>query len=117
MTANQLLTKASSLHIAKAAMRVSRLVLMLFLVAQLFDGLFTYVAVSAVGTHAEGNVFLASWMGLLGPGPTLFAAKLLAATAGIFVYYRGMHGLLAGLTALYGLVAIGPWLVVYRAWP
>jgi hypothetical protein len=56
-------------------------------------------------------------MDLLGPGPTLVAAKVVAATAGIFVYYRGMHSLLAGLTALYGLVAIGPWLLVYRAWP
>ncbi len=102
---------------ATVAMRVSRLVLLLFLVAQLFDGLFTYVAVSAVGIHAEGNIFLAGWMDLVGPGPTLLAAKLVAATAGIFVYYRGMHRLLAGLTALYGLVAIGSWLVVYRTWP
>ena len=98
-------------------MRASRLVLLLFLVAQGFDGLFTYVAVSAVGTHAEGNILLASWMDRVGPGPTLFAAKLVAVLAGMFVYYRGMHGLLATLTALYGLVAIGPWLIVYRAWP
>jgi hypothetical protein len=98
-------------------MRVSRLVLLLFLVAQLFDGLFTYVAVNAVGTQAEGNILLATWMNIVGPGPTLFAAKLVAATGGVFVYYRGMHKLLASLTALYGLVAIGPWLVVYQTWP
>lgn len=113
----QSLMRASSLHMASVAMRVSRLVLLLFLAAQLLDGLFTYVAVSAVGTQAEGNVILATWMNLVGPGPTLFTAKLVAAMAGLFVYYRGMHRLLAGLTALYGLVAIGPWLVVYRAWP
>lgn len=98
-------------------MRVSRLVLLLFLGAQLLDGLFTYVAVIAVGTHAEGNLLLAAWMDLLGPGPTLFGAKLVAASAGVFVYYCGMHRLLAGLTVLYGLVAIGPWLFVYRTWP
>jgi hypothetical protein len=102
---------------ASVAMRVSRLVLLLFLVAQLFDGLFTYVAVSAVGTQAEGNIILATWMDLVGPGLTLFTAKLVAALAGVFVYYRGMHRLLAGLTVLYGVVAIGPWLVVYRTWP
>lgn len=113
----QSLNRASSLHMATVAMRVSRLVLLLFLVAQLFDGVFTYVAVSAVGTQAEGNWILAAWMNLVGPGPTLFTAKLVAATAGVFVYYRGMHRLLAGLTALYGLVAIGPWLVVYQTWP
>jgi len=102
---------------AVVAMRVSRLVLLLFLVAQMFDGLFTYVAVSAVGTQAEGNFILATWMNLVGPGPTLLVAKVVAALAGVFVYYRGMHRLLAGLTALYGVVAIGPWLMVYRAWP
>ena len=102
---------------AKVAMRISRLVLLLFLVAQLFDGLFTYVAVSAVGTQAEGNIILVTWMNLVGPGPTLLVAKLVAGLAGVFVYSRGMHRLLAALTALYGVVAIGPWLMVYRAWP
>jgi hypothetical protein len=98
-------------------MRGSRVVLLLFLVAQMFDGLFTYVAVNAVGTHVEGNAFLAAWMNLIGPGPTLVTAKCVAALAGVFVYYRGMHNLLAGLTALYGLAAIGPWLFVYQTWP
>lgn len=98
-------------------LRASRLVLMLFLVAQIFDGLFTYTAVSAVGLQAEGNVLLKTWMALAGPGPTLFVAKCVAAAAGLLVYYRGMHRLLAGLTVIYALVAIGPWLVVYRTWP
>lgn len=98
-------------------MQVSRVVLLLFLAAQLLDGLFTYVAVSAVGVRAEGNMLLATWMELVGPGPTLVVAKLVAAGAGVLVYHRGMHGLLATLTVLYGVVAIGPWLAVYRAWP
>lgn len=98
-------------------MRLSRLVLLLFLVAQMFDGVFTYVAVDAVGVHVEGNALLATWMNLIGPGPTLVAAKAVAALAGLFVYSRGMHRLLAGLTALYGVLAIGPWLVVYQTWP
>lgn len=102
---------------ASLVMRLSRLVLLLFLLAQLFDGVFTYVAVSAVGFHAEGNVLLKTWMGLVGPGPTLVAAKLIAGAAGVLVYCHGMHRLLAGLTMLYALVAIGPWLAVYRAWP
>lgn len=98
-------------------MRVSRLVLLLFLVAQVFDGLFTYVAVSAVGIGAEGNMLLAGWMELVGPGPTLVVAKLAAGAAGLLVYYRGMHRLLATLTVLYGAVAIGPWLLVFHTWP
>lgn len=105
------------MHVASDTMRVSRLVLLLFLAVQLLDGLFTYVAVSAVGPHAEGNVLLKTWIVLAGPGPTLLVAKLVAAGAGIFVYYQGMHRLLAALTVLYAVAAIGPWLAVYRAWP
>lgn len=99
------------------AVRLSRLVLLLFLVAQAFDGVFTYVAVSAVGTRAESNAFLAFFMTLIGPGPALFLAKSIAIAAGAFVYKRGLHGLLAGLTALYAGAAIGPWLYVYVSWP
>jgi hypothetical protein len=98
-------------------MRVSRLVLLLFVAAQAFDGVFTYVAVSAVGTHAESNTLLAMWMTLIGPGPALVLAKSIAVAAGAFVYHRGLHGLLAGLTAIYAAAAIGPWLYVYLSWP
>jgi hypothetical protein len=91
-------------------MRLSRLVLLLFLVAQLWDGIFTWVAVDAHGVSAEGNVVLATWMVLVGPATTLVAAKLLAAAGGIFLYVRGVHSVLAGLTALYAVGAIGPWL-------
>jgi hypothetical protein len=98
-------------------MRLSRLVLLLFLVAQAFDGVFTYVAVSAVGPHAESNQLLVFWMALIGAGPALFLAKSVAVAAGAFVYHRGLYGLLAGLTALYAAAAIGPWLYVYASWP
>jgi hypothetical protein len=98
-------------------MRFSRVILLLFLAAQAFDGVFTYVAVSAVGTRAESNALLVTWMGLIGPGPALFLAKSIAILAGAFVYRRGLHGLLAGLTVVYAAAAIGPWLYVYVYWP
>jgi hypothetical protein len=106
-----------ALRYAGVVVKVPRLILLLFLVAQLCDGIFTYVAVSAVGIAAEGNALLAVWMGLVGPGATLFAAKSIAAGAGLLVYYRGLHGLLAGLTAFYAAAAVGPWLAVYATWP
>lgn len=100
-----------------AVVKPSRLILLLFLLAQLCDGIFTYAAVSAVGLAAEGNVLLATWMGIAGPGPTLVAAKVLAALAGLLVYARGMHGVLAGLTAFYAAAAVGPWVFVFASWP
>ena len=96
---------------------VPRLVLLLFLTAQLVDGVFTYVAVSIYGPGAEANVILAVWMALIGPAPTLLVAKAIAAGAGVLVYRRGLHGVLAALTAVYATVAVGPWLHVYATWP
>ena len=95
-------------------MQLSRLVLLLFLAAQMWDGIFTYVAVTVHGLAAEGNLVLASWMAIIGPAPTLLTAKLGAAAGGVLLYKRGVHGMLAGLTLLYALWAIGPGLAVYH---
>ena len=94
-------------------MRLSRLVLLLFLAAQFWDGVFTWVAVDAHGVSAEGNMLLAACMALAGPTPTLLAAKLGAAAGGVLLYAYGVHGILAGLTLLYAVTAIGPWLAHY----
>jgi hypothetical protein len=94
-------------------MRPARMVLLLFLVAQLWDGIFTWVAVDSHGVAAEGNSILATWMLLAGPAPTLLAAKIGAAAGGVLLYARGVHAILAGLTLLYVVGAIGPWLVHY----
>jgi hypothetical protein len=96
-------------------MLIPRVVLLLFLAAQAFDGVFTYVAVGAYGLAAEGNALMATWMALVGPAPALFAAKILAAAGGILLYVRGVHRTLALLTMLYAVGAIAPWLLIFRA--
>jgi hypothetical protein len=94
----------------------TRLVLLVFLVVQVFDGLFTYVAVDALGIAAEGNRLLAALMSGVGPLPTLIGAKVTAAAGGLLLYVRGWHRVLALVTVIYALVAIAPWLVVYVSW-
>jgi hypothetical protein len=94
----------------------SRLILLLFLAAQAFDGVFTYFAVEAHGVTAEGNLLLGTWMGLIGTLPTLVGAKLIAAAGGLLLYLHGVHRILAGLTLVYAGAAIGPWLVIIRNW-
>lgn len=94
----------------------TRLVVLLFVALQGFDGLFTYVAVNALGIGVEGNRLLASVMASLGPLPALVVAKSVAAAAGLLLYARGWHATLASVTAFYALAAIGPWLVVYVTW-
>jgi hypothetical protein len=94
-------------------MVVSRVMLLLFLTAQGFDGLFTYTAVHAYGLHAEGNMLIATWMALIGPAAALFGAKAVAGACGVLLYARGLHRTLSFLTIVYLVGAIGPWLMVF----
>jgi hypothetical protein len=91
-----------------------QLVFVLFLVAQVCDGLLTYAAVDLFGIAAEGNPLLVTWMGLVGPEPALLGAKLLASGCGILLYLVGTHRVLLGLTVFYGAAAVGPWLAIYH---
>jgi hypothetical protein len=92
----------------------SHLVLAIFLVAQAYDGIFTYVAVHGYGIVAEGNVLLATWIDLIGAGPAILGAKLLAASCGVLLYCLGVRRALVALTAFYIVAAIAPWLVIFR---
>jgi hypothetical protein len=109
------MSRAPVLAVVPEVMVSARVVLILFLVVQACDGIFTYVAVRADGIAAEGNMVLATWMMLVGPAPTLFAAKLVAAACGVLLYVRGVHRVLALLTILYTLGAIGPWIFVLQS--
>jgi hypothetical protein len=91
-----------------------RFILLLFLVAQVCDGLLTYAAVAVLGVVGEGNLLLASAMHLAGAGPALLAAKTLAAVCGVLLYVRGFYAILGVLTGLYMLLAITPWLVIFH---
>ena len=82
------------------------LVLAIFLVAQAYDGLFTYVVVEAYGVFAEGNMLLATWIELVGAGPAIFGAKLMAASCGVVLHCLGVQRALLGLTVFYAIAAI-----------
>lgn len=88
------------------------LILAIFVVLQLADGLITFQAVRLFGTAAEGNPLLAAWMIVVGAGPALLGAKLVACGCAAFLYRCGRHRVLAGLVTLYLLAAVGPWLHV-----
>ena len=91
-----------------------RLVLLIFLVAQVFDGLLTYTAVAVLGVVDEGNLLLATAMQVAGAGPALLVAKTLATCCGVLLYARGLYGVLGILTGIYMLGAITPWLLVFH---
>ena len=87
-------------------------VLVLFLLAQCFDGVFTYVGVVSFGIHIEANPVIAALMMAFGHGPALAGAKIVAGTLGILLHVREVHGAVAALTAFYAVAAIGPWTAI-----
>ena len=87
-------------------------VLVAFLLAQCFDGVFTYVGVITYGLAIEANPLLSTLMGLLGHGVALTGAKVVAATLGIGLHLRQIHGAVAVLALFYFTVAIFPWIII-----
>ena len=84
-------------------------VLVAFLLTQVFDGAFTYMGVMMFGLGIEANPVIASLMVHLGHGPALMTAKLVAAVLGIGLHLRGTHGAVAVLAAFYVTAAVLPW--------
>ena len=86
--------------------------LAIFVILQVADGVLTYAAVEQFGSAAEGNPIVATWIVLTGAAPALVGAKLLACACGGVLYAAGVHRILAGLSALYLLAAVVPWLQI-----
>jgi uncharacterized membrane protein len=84
----------------------------LFLLAQCFDGVFTYVGVASFGIGIEANPIIAALMNTFGHGAALAGAKLVAGTLGILLHLREIHGAVALLTGFYVAAAIVPWTAI-----
>ena len=83
-------------------------VIVVFLIAQVLDGAFTYLGVAAFGL-TEGNPIIAYYMKHHGVGPSLTVAKALAVACSMVLHLIGMHRTLALLTLLYLSLAVLPW--------
>ena len=83
-------------------------VILLFLISQVLDGVFTYLGVSAFGL-SEGNPIIAYYMTHHGVGPSLTVAKMLAVVCSMVLHLLGMHRTLGLLTLMYLSMAVLPW--------
>jgi hypothetical protein len=92
--------------------RFGDVVLVLFLLAQCFDGVFTYVGVRTFGIEAEANPLIAAMMLEFGAGAALIGAKSVAGILGIALHIRRVHGAVAGLTLFYVAIAVAPWTAI-----
>jgi hypothetical protein len=87
------------------------IVVVLFLIAQLLDGVFSYLGIGAFGV-SEGNPLIAHYIHYVGLGASLTAAKILAVVCAMVLHLLGFHRVLACLTLLYLSLAILPWTVL-----
>lgn len=91
-----------------SAVAFGNFVIVLFLVAQLLDGIFTYLGVAAFGL-SEGNPIISYYMKHHGVGPSVTVAKVLAVACSMVLHLLGMHRTLALLTLMYLSLAVLPW--------
>jgi arginine exporter protein ArgO len=91
------------------------LVLVTFLLAQVSDGLFTYVGIATFGARIEANPVVAWSIAVFGTGIALVTMKALAAACASLLHFRRMHRTIGVLTIVYLTCAVWPW--TYALWP
>jgi uncharacterized membrane protein len=92
--------------------RFGDVALVIFLLAQAFDGVLTYVGVSTYGLHIEGNPFIGWLMSAMGQAAGLATAKLAAGVFGIALHLSAVHKAVAVLAVFYVAVAVLPWIAI-----
>ena len=88
------------------------LAVVVFLLAQISDGVLTYIGVSTYGASIEGNPLITWLMSALGEGPGLATAKVAAGLFGVALHLSAVHKAVALLAGFYIVVAIIPWLAL-----
>lgn len=86
--------------------------LVVFLLSQCFDGIFTYIGVLSYGIGIEANPVIAALMMNLGHGAGLVGAKTIAAVLGMCLHLRQVHTAVALLAAFYVAAAVLPWTAI-----
>src|SRR5262245_31340101 len=77
-----------------------------FFVVQGLDGVLTYLGVAIWGPGIEANPLISSMVAAAGPAAGLAGAKLVAVGFGMVLHLRGVHHIVAFLTAVYVAFAI-----------
>ena len=88
------------------------LAIVAFLLAQCFDGVFTYIGVVTYGLAIEANPMIAALMANFGHGTALLGAKTVAAGLGVGLHLGQIHTAVAVLAGVYLAVAIVPWMAI-----
>ena len=80
---------------------------------QSLDFTLTYVGLQIWGPTIEANPLIRFAMSFAGLSAGLAAVKLLAIGLGMLLHLKGIHRVVAFLTAYYVVVAIVPWTIMF----
>jgi arginine exporter protein ArgO len=83
-----------------------------FIVAQLCDGVLTYVGVRTFGLAIEANPIISWYIETLGVATALMGAKGLAIACATLLYQLAHYRTICALTVMYFTVAIHPWVIL-----
>jgi uncharacterized protein DUF5658 len=84
--------------------------LIAFVIAQLCDGVFTYIGVHTFGQGIEANPIVSWYIAALGAGAALVAAKGLAIGCALLLYRFARYRTIGALTIMYLAMAVQPWI-------
>jgi uncharacterized membrane protein len=88
-------------------------VFVLFVFAQLADGILTYVGLRTFGHSIEANPILSWYIAALGAGMALLIAKTLAVGCASTLHLTARHRTIGVLTVFYLAVAVWPWVTLF----
>jgi hypothetical protein len=103
----------SPTHSVLTSLQFGNAAVLAFVIVQYLDGVFTYFGIHIWGLQIEANPIVSSAISLAGVGPGLALAKFVAISFGILLHLRGVHAVVALLTAFYFTVAIMPWTMLF----
>ena len=83
--------------------------LIAFVVAQLCDGVLTYIGVHTFGQSIEANPILSWYIAAFGAAAALIAAKSLAIACALLLYRFARYRTIGALTVMYFAMAVQPW--------
>jgi uncharacterized membrane protein len=89
--------------------------LIAFVFAQLCDGVLTYIGVHTFGLGIEANPIVSWYIGALGAGMALLAAKGLAIACAVLLYRFAHYRTIGVLTVMYLTMAVQPWVSLLLA--
>jgi Domain of unknown function (DUF5658) len=90
-------------------------VLLLFVLTQVADGVFTYFGIKTFGAAIEGNPLVAWYVAAYGAGIAIVGAKGFAVACGITLHLRAMHRTIGALTIVYLTAALWPWSLLFTS--